>query len=46
MIRASYLARCKEYHPDRVESLGSKLRQVAEEEMKLINWAYETLTSK
>lgn len=42
-LRSAYLARSREYHPDRVDGLGPKLRQVAEEEMKSINAAYEEL---
>jgi hypothetical protein len=43
-IKAIYRQRVKEYHPDRVACLGPKLRKVAEDEMKLINEAYEFLT--
>ena len=31
------------YHPDKVSGLGDKLKQVAEEETKLINIAYNIL---
>lgn len=31
------------YHPDKVSGLGDKLQQVAEEETKLINAAYQNL---
>ena len=35
-----------EYHPDRVAALGPKLREVAEQETKKINAAYEFFTAK
>ena len=31
------------YHPDKVSGLGDKLRQLAEEETKLLNIAYKVL---
>jgi hypothetical protein len=43
MIHIAFKSRLKEYHPDRVAHLGQKLRFVAEEEIKHINLAYETL---
>lgn len=42
-IREAYIKRCLEYHPDRVATLGEKLRLLAEEETKRINVAYEAL---
>jgi DnaJ-class molecular chaperone len=42
-IRAAYKRRCLEYHPDRVQHLGERLRAVAEDEMRRINAAYSTL---
>ena len=42
-IQIAFKTRLKEYHPDRVAHLGAKLRKVAEEEIKLINQAYEVL---
>jgi DnaJ-domain-containing protein 1 len=35
-----------EYHPDKVANLGSKLRELAEEEAKKINAAYEFFRTK
>jgi len=39
-IRAAYVQRMREYHPDRVAGLGVKIRRLAEEETKQINEAY------
>jgi DnaJ-domain-containing protein 1 len=39
-VRAAYVQRMREYHPDRVAGLGVKLRALAEEETKRINEAY------
>ncbi len=39
-VRRNYRELTKQYHPDKVHSLGSKLRDVAESEMKAINEAY------
>ncbi len=39
-VRAAFLQRLREYHPDRVATLGVKLRRLAEEETKRINAAY------
>jgi len=39
----SYEQRVKEYHPDRVVTLGPKIREVAEQEMKKINEAFDFL---
>lgn len=39
-IQDAYRQKMREYHPDRVASLGAKLREVAEAESKLINEAY------
>ena len=39
-VRAAYKARVREYHPDQVARLGTKLRVLAEEETKRINDAY------
>jgi DnaJ-domain-containing protein 1 len=36
----------QEYHPDKVSSLGPKLREVAEAEAQKINAAYEFFTRK
>lgn len=43
-IHAAYLALSRQYHPDRVASLGDKPRAVAEEEMREINRAWTLLT--
>jgi hypothetical protein len=45
-IKRSYRKRMQEYHPDKVSSLGPKLREVAETEAKKINLAYEFFTRK
>ena len=42
-VRVAFTTRLKEYHPDRVAHLGKKLQKVAEQEIKHINLAYETL---
>jgi len=39
-IRAAYLKRISEYHPDKVASLGKEIREVAERRSKEINIAY------
>ena len=45
-IKSAFRKRMQEYHPDRVASLGIRLRTVAEEEAKRINDAYERLLRK
>jgi hypothetical protein len=40
-VKTAYREQLKRYHPDRVAGLGIKLRQVAEEECKALNAAYE-----
>lgn len=40
-IKAAYREKVKQYHLDRVASLGPKLRQLAESETKKLNAAYE-----
>jgi DnaJ domain len=42
-IQAAYKALAKQYHPDRVASLGAEFRLLAERRMKAINAAYATL---
>ncbi|MCS6781951.1 MAG: J domain-containing protein [Gloeomargarita sp. SKYBB_i_bin120] len=42
-IRAAYTALCKELHPDKLVGLSPNLRKSAEERLKLVNEAYETL---
>ena len=44
-IKAAYRKRMTEYHPDKVASLGTELRNLAEEMTKRINNAYEELGS-
>jgi pyruvate dehydrogenase complex dehydrogenase (E1) component len=39
-IRAAYLRRIREYHPDKVASLGKEIREIAERRSKEINVAY------
>jgi len=45
-IKKYYRRKVGEYHPDKVASLGKKLREVAEEEMKQINEAYDYFREK
>lgn len=45
-VRSAYRKKCKEYHPDLVASLGPKIRQVAEEELKRVNEAYSAIKRK
>ena len=42
-IKSAYRKRMMEYHPDKVEKLGSKLKKIAEEESKKLNAAYSIL---
>jgi DnaJ-domain-containing protein 1 len=42
-IKAAFRKKMSGYHPDKVSGLGDKLKQVAEEETKLLNIAYQTL---
>ena len=42
-VRKKYLELVAQYHPDKVAHLGDRLREVAEEEMKKINHAYDFL---
>ncbi len=42
-IRAAYLARMKEYHPDKVAHLGEDLRELAEAKTREIQRAYKAL---
>ena len=39
-VKCRYRELCQQYHPDRVNHLGPKLKEVAEKEMKKINEAY------
>lgn len=42
-IRAAYQALVRQYHPDRVASMASEFREVAERRTKEINAAYTQL---
>jgi hypothetical protein len=42
-IKSAYKRKMREYHPDKVAALGSRLKEVAEEESKRINMAYRNL---
>jgi len=39
-IKTAFRKEIARYHPDRVEGLGSELRELAEQKAKEINWAY------
>lgn len=43
MIRQAYKAKMRDYHPDKVNNLGKKIKNLAELESKRINRAYELL---
>ncbi len=43
-IKSAYLNKIKEYHPDKVASLGDELKQLAEKKTLEINLAYQFLT--
>jgi DnaJ like chaperone protein len=45
-IKRAYHKLSKEFHPDMVSHLGEEFREVAEEKMKNINMAYQTLKGK
>ena len=45
-IKTRYRELVRQYHPDKVDNLGPKLKEVAEMEMKRINIAYEYLINK
>jgi DnaJ-domain-containing protein 1 len=40
LIKTAFRREIARYHPDRVEGLGSELRELAEQKAKEINWAY------
>ncbi len=42
-VSAAYRRLVQQYHPDKVAELGPELRELAEQRMKEINAAYETL---
>jgi hypothetical protein len=45
-VRKAYVQRIQEYHPDRVATLGEKIRRLAEDETKRINEAYRFLRGR
>lgn len=45
-VKRCYRERMQEYHPDKVNSLGQKLRELADSEAKKINLAYEFFRRK
>lgn len=42
-IKEAYKKRVKEYHPDKVETLGEELKELAQQKTQEINLAYEFL---
>lgn len=40
-IQAAFKSQIRQYHPDKVASLGPELRELAEEKSKAINTAYQ-----
>ncbi|MEC9493378.1 J domain-containing protein [Flexistipes sp.] len=44
-IRSHYLALCKKYHPDKLHNESAEKQKEAEEHFRLINEAYEILSS-
>ena len=42
-IKAAFKRKIKDYHPDKVNATGPKIKKLAEEETKLVNIAYQTL---
>lgn len=42
-IKTAYRKKMKEYHPDKTNNLGEKLKDIAEEETKKINAAYDAI---
>ncbi len=43
-IKSAYRTKMREYHPDKVASLGAELRELAERKAKQINEAFEALS--
>jgi len=43
-IKQAYRTKMREYHPDKVASLGAELRELAERKAKQINEAFEALS--
>lgn len=46
VIKSAYRRLAVKYHPDKVSHLGDKIREIAEQEMKKINEAYEYFQEK
>ena len=42
-IKSAYKKKLMEYHPDRVESLGQEIKELAKKKTLLINQAYELI---
>jgi len=45
-VKKAYYQKMKEYHPDKTSGLGEKLKNLALEESKKINGAYEAIKKK
>lgn len=45
-VKKAYYQKMKEYHPDKTSGLGEKLKNLALEESKKINRAYEAIKKK
>jgi DnaJ-domain-containing protein 1 len=45
-VKQAYRTRCQEYHPDKMGSLGTEIRELSERKMKEINRAFEILRQK
>lgn len=44
-VKKAYRKKCMQYHPDRVNSLGGKLVDVARREMTIVNKAHDVLST-
>ncbi len=44
-IKTAYRSKIRQYHPDKVSSLGREFQEIAEQKSKQINAAYETAKS-
>ena len=45
-IKKAYKNLCKQYHPDKVQHLGDEFKNFADEKIKEINKAYDSITQK